>query len=139
MVVMVPSYSVRETAGAVLAGEQPPLTIARVAVGEVRRLAEDARLPRLLVPAHDPVVRDVAPQDIAPVPEPRRTFGPAEARDQPLDLGGVEPVAREARVDDLDRRVGVALARLPLREGARGHGQRCRGGPSCQERSSDHH
>src|SRR6266446_4937744 len=45
-----------------LAGDEPALAVAGVAVGVVRWLAEDADRAGLLVPAHDPVVRDVAPQ-----------------------------------------------------------------------------
>src|ERR1700704_6365736 len=54
-------------------------------------------------------------------PSPIHT-GPSHQRipgGVPLAWGGGEPVAREAWVDDLDERVGIALTRLPLRERAR--------------------
>src|SRR6266851_3002107 len=50
----------------VLAGDEPALAVAGVAVGVARRLAEDRDRPRLLVPAHDAVVGDVAPEHVAP-------------------------------------------------------------------------
>ena len=67
-------------AAVVLAGDEPALAVARVAVGEVRRLAEHADRARLLVPAHDPVVGDVAPQQVAPVAEPHRAPPPSGSR-----------------------------------------------------------
>ena len=62
----------RDPPRVVLAGEQPALAVAGVAVGEVRRLAEDADRAGLLVPLHDAVVRDVAPEQVAAVAEPNR-------------------------------------------------------------------
>ena len=113
-----------DPAGAVLAAEQAPLAVAGVAVGEVRRLAEHADRPGLLLPLHDPVVGDVAEQDVAAVAEPDRPLGPAEAGGQPLDLGRLMPVAGERWVDDLDERVGVALAGLPVGAGRSGQRRR---------------
>src|SRR5712691_4536924 len=80
--------------------------------------------PVFFLPLHDPVVRDVAPEQVSAIADPHRPFAPAHARGDSLDLGEREPVAREAWVDDLDERVGIALTRLPLRERARHHPQR---------------
>jgi hypothetical protein len=43
----------RDAAGQVLAGDEPPLPVQRVAVRVVRRLAEDRGRPVRLVPAQD--------------------------------------------------------------------------------------
>ena len=80
-------FGARDAPGVVFAGEEPALAIASVAVGVVRRLAENADRARLLVPAHDAVVGDVAPQQAAPVAEPDRAFAPAHAGGDPLDAG----------------------------------------------------
>src|SRR6266850_1379517 len=108
---IVPSYPAR----VVLAGQEPPLAVARVAVAVVRGLAEHAHGARLLVPAHHAVVRDVAPQEVAPVAEPHRPLVPAAVRGDALHLRQPELVAVEARIDHLDRRIRVAAARLPSR------------------------
>ena len=103
----------RHAPRAVLAAQQAALAVARVAVGEVGGLAERAHGAGLLVPAHHAVVGDVAPQQVAAVAEPHRALGPAEAGRQPLDRGAGDAVLREARIEDLDGRVGVALGGLP--------------------------
>ena len=74
----------------VLAGDEPALAVAGVAVGIVRRLAEHADRAGLLLPFHDPVVRDVAEQQIAAVAEPHRPLGKAHAAGDPLDRGVAE-------------------------------------------------
>ena len=121
---------------AVLAAQQATLPVARVAVGEARRLAEHGDGAGLLVPAHDAVVRDVAPQQRAHVAEPHRAFGPAHAGRELLDLGEAEAVAREALVEDLDVRIGIARARLKLRQRRPGGGDGCCGGACNQKRAS---
>src|SRR4051794_20520366 len=93
----------------VLAGDEPALAVARVAVRVVRRGAEDADVPVLLEPAHDAVVRDVAPQEVAAVAEVDGPLGPAEAGGDALD-GGVADLEPEPLVDRLDARVRVAGA-----------------------------
>src|SRR5207302_5081660 len=60
-----------------LAGDQPALAVPRVAVGVIGRLAEHADRAGLLLPFYDAVVRDVAPQEVAPIAEPHRAFGKA--------------------------------------------------------------
>ena len=112
-------FGARDPPRVVLAGEEPALPVARVAVGVVRRLAEHADRARLLLPLEDPVVGDVAPEEVAPVAEPGRSFRPAKAGSQPLDLGQLDAVLREARVEDPDGGIGIALARLPVGADAR--------------------
>src|SRR5205814_9425350 len=85
-------------AAAVQTRHQPSLAIARVAVREVRRLAEDAGRARLFVPSHDAVVRDVAPEEAPDVAQPHGALGPSETGREPLDLREVQLVAREALV-----------------------------------------
>ena len=101
-----------------LAGDEPPLAVARVAVGVARRLAEGADLAGRLVPFQDAVVRDVAPQQVAAVAEPDRPLGPAAAGIEPLDRRAEDPVGREALVEHLDR--GVRIAHRGAPGGARG-------------------
>ena len=98
---------------AVLAANQPALAVARVAVGEVRRLAVDADRARLLLPLEDAVVGDVAPQQIAPVAEIHRPFRPAAARGEALHAGELQPVFLEARIERHDGRIGIARGLLP--------------------------
>src|SRR6266478_1405998 len=95
----------------VLAGDEPALAVAGVAVGVARRLAEDRDRPRLLVPAHDAVVGDVAPEHVAPVPEPYRALGPAEPGGEPLHRRVEDTVLGEALVEDLERGIGIAHRR----------------------------
>ena len=93
----------------VLAGDEPALAVARVAVRVVRGRAEDADVPVLLEPAHHAVVRDVAPQQVAAVAEVDRALGPAEAGRDALD-SGVADLEPEPLVERLDARVRVAGA-----------------------------
>src|SRR4051812_12683583 len=96
-----------------LAGDEPALPVAGVAVGVVGGLAEDIDRARLLVPPHDAVVGDVAPEEVAAVAEPNRPLAPAEPRREPLDGGAGQAIAGEGGIEDLDRRVGITLAGLP--------------------------
>ena len=110
-----------------LAGDEPALTVARVAVGVVGVGAEHAGLAGFLVELHDAVVGDVGKQQIAAFGEIRRPFGPAHAGRNLLDRRGIDPVFGEARIEDLHRRIGIALVRRErkrLRAG--GAGEKCR-------------
>src|SRR6266481_4633478 len=74
--VTVPSYSVRVSRCASISQvTSPALAVAGIAIGVARGLAEQADCARLLLPFHDPVVRDVAPQETAEITEPNRPFG----------------------------------------------------------------
>src|SRR5713226_3416648 len=97
----------------VLAGDEPALAVAGVAGWLVPGPSEDADRASLLLPLHHPVVRDVAPQEIAAVAEPYRPLAPAKAGRQTLDRGEGQAIFGEARIQDLNRRIRVSLARLP--------------------------
>src|SRR5262245_20719111 len=99
-----------------LAGDESALPVAGVAVGVVGGLTEDADPTGLLVPAHDAVVRNVAPKETAGIAEIDRTLVKAAAGREPLDACKREPVFVEGRIETLHRRVGIALAWLPGRQ-----------------------
>src|SRR6185437_12857053 len=96
-----------------LAGDEPALAVAGVAVGEVRRLAVDADRAGLLFPLEDALVRDVAAEEVAAVADPNRAFRPAQPRRQSFYCRQFQPVFLEARVKRLDRRVGIKGCRTP--------------------------
>jgi hypothetical protein len=102
-----------DPAAAVLAGNQPALAVAGVTVGEVRRFSVDRDRAALFLPFQDAVVRDVAAQQIAPVAEPRRPFGPSQPGRQPLDRRQFQPVFFEARIHGMDRRIGIIRGGTP--------------------------
>src|SRR5438874_13061361 len=90
----------------VLAGNEPSLAVAGVAVGVVRGLAEDADLAGFLVPFEDPVVGDVAPQQTPQVTDPDRAFAPPAAGVKPLDRGiHRRPNRLEPRIESNNCRV----------------------------------
>src|SRR5690348_17794654 len=93
----------RHLARTVLAGDQPALLVARVTVGVVRRLPEDADLSGFLLPFQDAVIRDIAPQKRAELAEPDRAFAPAAAGIKPFDRGihrGLDRVKPRVECDD---------------------------------------
>src|SRR5262249_6313753 len=106
-------FGARHTPSAVLAGNEPPLTVARVAVGKIRRLAVDARAAGFFVPAHDPVVGDVAPQETTGVAEIDRPLAPAHAAGEPFPGALGNAMLCKARIENLNRRIGIALVRFP--------------------------
>src|SRR5262249_31630055 len=112
--------------GVVLAADEAALAVAGVAVGIVRRLAEHGGAAGLLIPPQDAVVGDVAPQEAARVAEPNRALAPPCAGVEPLDAGIENAIFQKARIEDLDGRVWITLARLPAAERRR-RGQRSRG------------
>src|SRR2546430_14494565 len=97
---------------AVLAGDEPALPVARIAVGVVRGLAKDRGEAALLVPAQDAVVGNVAPQHIASVADPDRALAPARAGGKPFHAGEQHVILREARVEIVDRRIRIEPAEL---------------------------
>src|SRR5262252_1707645 len=121
-------FGTRHAPGVVLAGDEAALAVARVAVGVVRRLAVHGGAARLLIPPQDAIVRNVAPQQAARVAEPHRPFAPAGAGVEALDAGVENAIFQKARIDDLDGRVRITLARFPaakcLRRGQRSRGHR---------------
>ena len=82
--------------GTVLAGHESPLRIDRIAIGVVRRLAEDAEMVVVPQQAHYPVVGDVAEEQIIALAEEGWTLGPAEPRGNPLDAGSAGKCRRYA-------------------------------------------
>jgi hypothetical protein len=104
----------------VLAGDEAALAVTRIAVGVIGRATEDGETVVLLVEFHDAVVGDIAAQQVAPFREIGGAFRPAHAGGYLFQRTAVDAVSGEAGVEDLDRRVRVALVR---REGK---GLRCR-------------
>src|SRR4051794_38127432 len=98
-----------------LAGDKAALTVSRVAVRVVRGFAKDADRACLFIPPHDPVVRDVAPQQETAVPEPDRALGPAETGRETLDRAQDDSIPAKTRIQHPDRWVRIALARIPHR------------------------
>src|SRR5581483_516802 len=101
-------FGARHPAAAMLAGDEPSLAVAGVAVGKLRGRAIDRDLAGGLVPAQDAVVGDVAPQETAMVAEPDRSFRPSAAGGETLNRGIEQSIFRKARVEDVDCRVGIA-------------------------------
>src|SRR5262249_14852136 len=116
----------RHAPGVVLAGDEPALPVAGIAVGIVRRPAINARASRRLVPAHDAIVGNVAPEHAARISEIDRSLAPARAGGGPPHARQRQTIFGKARIENPDRRVGIALARLPTAE--RGAGECCRRG-----------
>src|SRR6185503_12914932 len=97
----------RDAPRAMLAGDEAALAIARVAVGEVGRRAKGRDLARLLVPAQDALVGNVAPEKNAQVAEPHGAFGPAASLGEALHVGATDAKPVEPRVERSDRGVGI--------------------------------
>ena len=113
--VIAPSYSVRVTRRVSCSQVSSRPCRSRVLpFAKCEGLAEDADRAGLLVPLQDPVVRNVAPQQVAAVAEPDRPFRPAQAGREAFDLRRVDPVLGEGGIEDLDSRIRIALTLLPL-------------------------
>jgi hypothetical protein len=82
----------------VLATDQTAFEIDGVPVGITRRLAEYRNRAARLVIAHDPVVRDVGENEIAPGWEIGRPLDPARAGPQALELRGADDELAKARI-----------------------------------------
>src|SRR4029079_6115592 len=91
----------------------------------------------VFAPAHDAIVGNVAPKQIAAVAEIDRTFAPAKTRRNALNAGIADFL--ESRIEGFDARIGIP----GTGEGAQGHivGKgilcpcRCRDG--CSSRSQE--
>jgi hypothetical protein len=92
----------RHAPRAVLAAHKPPLRVHRVPVRVARRDAEGPDPVGHLVVAQHPVVRDVAPHEVAASGEVRRPLGPAAAVEEPVEPGAGLDEGTEARVEDLE-------------------------------------
>ena len=108
-----------DAARRVFAADQPPLPIARVAVGEVGRRAEHRRVAGQRVVAHQPVVRDVAEDYAVHVAEPHRTLGPFGPGPDAAQQGRAGDVFLEPRIERLDVRIGIGDGRIPVAPVAR--------------------
>ena len=84
-----------------LAGDEPPLSIAGVAIGVIGRFTENPDAAGLLVPAHDPIVGNIAPKEAARIAEIDRPLGPAHAGGKAFDAGQQQPIFRKARIEHL--------------------------------------
>ena len=111
----------------VFGGDEPTLAVARIPVGVARRGTEVVHLPGQLAPADDPVVRDVATQQIASVAEPDWSLGPAQPGGDALHRGQRKAVLFEAVVEHANSRIGIAHDVVPhvwlLSDLARDHPQ----------------
>src|ERR1051326_3723109 len=85
-----------------LPGDKTALAVAGVAVGVMGGPTEDADGAGFLLPFHDAVVRDVAPQQIAPVAEPYRPLGKAAAAGDAFDRRVAQDIFLEPRIEHLD-------------------------------------
>ena len=109
-------FGARHAPAVVLAGDESALAVARIAVGVVRRGAVHAGASRPLVPTHDAVVGNIAPEQAARVAEIDRPLAPAHAGCKPLHARLRDTIFRKGRIENLDRRVGIARVRLPAAE-----------------------
>ena len=75
-----------------LAGNESPLTVDGVAVGVTRGIAKNAACACRFIPAHDAVVRDVAPNQIAAGGEIGWALGPSRTFVEQFEFGG--PIER---------------------------------------------
>ncbi len=127
----------------VLAADEPPLAIARVAVGIVRGRAEDAHMPVFLQPAHHAIVGNIAPHQKSAVAEIDRALGPAEAGGDPLDRRIADHVFELLVVEHFDARVGVApIGQIPQGQCVRLGGierHRGRGSGGTSQKSASFH
>src|SRR5215813_6078831 len=96
------------SARAMLARDEAPLPVAGVAVGVIGRLTEYTDGARLFSPAQHPVVRNITPQQIAPIPKPAGAFGPQRPRVESLHRSMAKGIGLEARVKNPDGWIWVA-------------------------------
>src|SRR5262245_10933184 len=96
------------SARAMLARDKAPLPVAGVTVGVIGRLTEHTDRARLFSPAQHPIVRNIAPQQIAPIPKPAGAFGPQCPCVESLHRGMSEGIGLEAWVEDPDGRIWVS-------------------------------
>jgi hypothetical protein len=107
-------FGAGEVLRVVLAGDQPPLAVTRVAIGVVRLLTKHADTGVGFVPPQDAVAGDVAEQQIAAVAEPHRALGETEAGGDPLDRRVAEHQPLEARIEHDDVGIRIAYRRHPF-------------------------
>ena len=96
-----------DAAAGMLARELPPLMVERIAVAVARRLAKHRHAAIVFEPSQLPVVRYVAPHEIAPLAGPRGPLAPQPAGPQPLNRRVADAKRVERRVDRDD--VGIRI------------------------------
>ena len=96
-----------DAAADMLAGHQTALPVTRIAIGHVGGLAEHADLSGRLVPSQDPVIGNIAPQQIAAIGKIDRTFAPAGAVIELFDRGTEHPIAEKAGIENMDGGVRI--------------------------------
>src|SRR5262249_7196264 len=99
-------FSACDTLRIMLAGNQPALVIAGIAVGVVRWAAEHRQVPVVFQPAHHAVVRNVAENQISAVAEINWPLRPTETGRDPFDAG-IALLVSEAPIEHLDPWIGV--------------------------------
>src|ERR1700716_4199067 len=92
-----------------LTGNEPAFAVARMAVGIVGWITVHAEMTVVLRPAHDAIVRDVAPQKIATVAEIDRPLRPTETGRDAFDIG-IPDLVFESGVERFDARIGITRA-----------------------------
>src|SRR5262249_56210798 len=100
-------FGSHQASAAMLAGDEPALTVAGVAVGEIGGLPEDADRAGLLFPFEDALVGDVTAQEIASVPKPHGALGPTQAGGEALDGRQFQPVFLKARIKRVNCSIGI--------------------------------
>src|SRR5215468_140349 len=98
---LIPDHAPRE----VLAGELPALEVERVPIAVIGRTPEDGHAAIVFEPAQLAIVRDVTPDQIAPLAAPGGPLGPERPGPEPLDRRVPLSIAVEQRVDGDD--VGI--------------------------------
>src|SRR5262245_9677859 len=97
-----------------LASDKATLAVARIAIRLIRRPTEHADHAGLFVPAHDAIVGSVAPEKIASISEPHRSFTPGHSSRKAFDAHDVWAVFEKAWIEHLDGRIRITSARLPI-------------------------
>src|SRR6516162_8411490 len=138
--VILPFFGTRDAARyRMLAGDEAPLAVARVPVGEIGRTAEDGETAVLLRIFHDAVVRDVADEQISAVRKIDRAFSPSHAACELFHRARVDAVFQKARIEDSERGLRIALVRLERKGLCAGAAsdRRCRArGAACENLSA---
>ena len=98
-----------------LAGDEPTLPVAGVAVRVAGGGAEDRGDTARLVIAHHPVVRNVGEDEEAPVAEPDRPLDPAGPLPQLLQVGIAKDKLAEAAVNGLQMAAEMIAHVVPHR------------------------
>jgi len=86
---------------ALLAADEATLTVDGMTVGVPRVVPEYAHYSRRFVPAHHPVIRDIAEHEVATGGEVGGTLDPAAPGEDPLGAC-VTPTTAETLVNDLE-------------------------------------